>query len=223
MAREKVGAEESGLFIFGYASLIWNPDIEYESKCVGCIGGYVRRLHMASPDHRGTPENLGRVATICRVRHKVFSKDTLDIQSGAAFSLWESEGMEKEESDEEELLDGEIPVVYGLVYKLAGESANEMLEKLAVREIAGYEVAKVRVALEGGEVVDAYTYKGTRCGKYWSPETLDRLASIVSVARGFSGRNSEYVACLINSVRALSPFRDEYLESLAGRIISDEL
>jgi cation transport regulator ChaC len=54
------------LWIFGYGSLIWRPGFSYRARRVAFIEGFARRLDQGSPDHRGTPERLGRVATLVR-------------------------------------------------------------------------------------------------------------------------------------------------------------
>lgn len=52
------------LRIFGYGSLIWRPGFPFRGRRVAYIEGFARRLDQGSPDHRGTPERLGRVATL---------------------------------------------------------------------------------------------------------------------------------------------------------------
>jgi cation transport regulator ChaC len=54
------------VWIFGYGSLIWRPGFSYRARRVAFIEGFERRLDQGSPDHRGTPERLGRVATLVR-------------------------------------------------------------------------------------------------------------------------------------------------------------
>lgn len=54
------------LWIFGYGSLLFRPDFPFEERRPARIQGFRRRLDQGSPDHRGTPERLGRVATLVR-------------------------------------------------------------------------------------------------------------------------------------------------------------
>ncbi len=54
------------VWIFGYGSLIWRPGFAFEERCAAVAPGFERRLDQGSPDHRGTPERLGRVATLVR-------------------------------------------------------------------------------------------------------------------------------------------------------------
>lgn len=52
------------LWIFGYGSLIFRPDFPFAERRRARAAGYARRFYQGSPDHRGTPEDLGRVVTL---------------------------------------------------------------------------------------------------------------------------------------------------------------
>jgi len=52
------------VWIFGYGSLLWRPGFPYVEAKTARVRGLSRRLEQGSPDHRGTPERLGRVATL---------------------------------------------------------------------------------------------------------------------------------------------------------------
>lgn len=52
------------MWIFGYGSLIWRPDMAYEARHPALLQGWKRRFYQASPDHRGTPDAPGRVVTL---------------------------------------------------------------------------------------------------------------------------------------------------------------
>jgi cation transport regulator ChaC len=52
------------VWIFGYGSLLFRPGFPHEARLPAYLPGYARRFHQGSPDHRGTPERLGRVVTL---------------------------------------------------------------------------------------------------------------------------------------------------------------
>jgi cation transport protein ChaC len=53
-------------WVFGYGSLIWRQDFPFREIRRARIDGWVRRLWQGSHDHRGLPDDPGRVATIVR-------------------------------------------------------------------------------------------------------------------------------------------------------------
>jgi len=56
---------ESGyLWVFGYGSLMWNPDFPYDERVLASLPGYARRFCLRSIHHRGTPEHPGLVLAL---------------------------------------------------------------------------------------------------------------------------------------------------------------
>ena len=51
-------------YIFGYGSLMWRPDFQFESVQPGYVLDWKRQFSQWSPDHRGTPNRPGIVVTI---------------------------------------------------------------------------------------------------------------------------------------------------------------
>jgi glutathione-specific gamma-glutamylcyclotransferase len=56
----------SPLWVFGYGSLIWKPELAFDRRLAARIHGYHRRLCLWSRVNRGTPECPGLVAGLDR-------------------------------------------------------------------------------------------------------------------------------------------------------------
>ena len=55
---------DTPLWVFGYGSLMWNPEFPYARREVARLDGYHRAFSMASIHHRGTEESPGLVLAL---------------------------------------------------------------------------------------------------------------------------------------------------------------
>lgn len=67
------------IWIFGYGSLIWRPDFDYLESQTAMVEGWTRRFWQGSHDHRGTPDQPGRVVTLIQ--------DSTQTCTGVAYRL----------------------------------------------------------------------------------------------------------------------------------------
>ena len=68
---------EGGVWVFGYGSLMWNPDFNLAEKRKGYLNGYHRKLCLKSFVYRGTPDYHGLV----------FGLDNGDSCEGMAYRI----------------------------------------------------------------------------------------------------------------------------------------
>ncbi|KAI6099219.1 ChaC-like protein [Pisolithus croceorrhizus] len=185
--------------VFGYGSLIFKPPPHVISQAPGFLKGYVRRFSQKSHDHRGTPENPGRVVTLIH-------KEDWDHFSGSdAFP------------DED--------VVWGIAYTINPLYESEVRDYLDYREKDGYtlETLDVYTIEDGIEKVvthNAYCYVGRPDNpSFVGSEPLGDLADRIWRSVGPSGRNKDYLYQLAESVRKLAPASfDSHLFALEDRV-----
>ncbi|KAF8187591.1 ChaC-like protein [Mycena galopus ATCC 62051] len=172
--------------VFGYGSLIFKPPPNVVAQVPGFLKGYVRRFAQKSHDHRGTPENPGRVVTLVH-------KEDWDLFSS-------SDPFPDEDT------------VWGVAYTIDPEFETEVRAYLDYREKDGYTMESMPIygIVDGAETTIIQHASPCYVGRKDNPsfigsEPLPALAHRIWISIGPSGPNKEYLYNLANAVRELSP------------------
>ncbi|KAI0736139.1 ChaC-like protein [Fomitopsis betulina] len=184
--------------VFGYGSLIFKPPPHVVSQHPGFLKGYVRRFAQKSHDHRGTPENPGRVVTLV---HK---------EDWDAFS--ESDPFPDDD------------VVWGVAYTIDPAYESAVRDYLDYREKDGYSLEQLDIwgIVDTHEQVvfhNAFCYVGHNTNpSFIGSEPIEQLARKIWGSVGPSGPNKEYLYRLAEAVRQLAPeSHDSHLFALETR------
>ncbi|CAO3683199.1 unnamed protein product [Umbelopsis ramanniana] len=188
---------DSGIWVFGYGSLIWKPPISYEDKVVGYVKNYVRRFWQHSTDHRGTPEAPGRVVTL--VPH----------------AEWKTMDDYHDHKDDD--------VCWGVAFKIPGTDVETTRAYLDHREKNGYTVHTVDVYRPNEEqpaVRNALVYIGTTDNEaFVGGAPVDDIAQQIYESYGPSGWNAEYLLNLAHALREIAPeSRDDHVFELEHKV-----
>lgn len=159
--------------LFGFGSLVWRPECGLRRVGVARVRGVVRRLWLASIDHRGTPAAPGRVVTLVPSPSPSPPPPPLsDCASG----------------DGDDAAAGVVGVLY--------ECDAVTMERLAIREAGGYTalpvsaevVARDALSEDGGALVvggqaAAWTFAADATSPFWvGPHVVWASASATMVA-----------------------------------------
>ncbi|PYI02065.1 ChaC-domain-containing protein [Aspergillus sclerotiicarbonarius CBS 121057] len=186
---------DGDLWVFGYGSLIWKPPPHFDQRVPGYINGYVRRFWQASNDHRGTPENPGRVLTV------------IDRE------FWETldDPLAHHETSP-------TATVWGAAYHIPASHANEVRHYLDIREINGYTDHYTPfhpvLTSKGSDPTECPTTPITcmvYIGQPTNPQFLrdpaqreqQAVAEVISRSEGKSGKNAEYLFMLEKALEGL--------------------
>ncbi|WP_417259444.1 gamma-glutamylcyclotransferase [Celeribacter sp.] len=59
-----MSSHDKGFWVFGYGSLMWNPEFTYDARLPATLTGFARSFCMWSLHHRGSPEVPGLVLAL---------------------------------------------------------------------------------------------------------------------------------------------------------------
>lgn len=138
---EKVTSDDKPLWVLGYGSLMFKPPPFAKYKLIGYLNGYIRRFYQSSSDHRGTPDSPGRVVTLISIedilKNEDFKKDVLN------YELKNYTKDNNKDNDKDLIFNNleklyELLEIYGCIYYIPPEHAQEVTEYLDIREQDGY-------------------------------------------------------------------------------------
>jgi cation transport protein ChaC len=128
-------ADFDEIWLFGYGSLIYKVDFPFIEKSVASIKGWQRKFWQGSHDHRGTPDNPGRVVTLTPVAKYIEC-------IGMAYRITEDDFVHLDHREKNGYLRHEVTVQFenrkskqGLIY-IADEDNMAFLGKASISEIA---------------------------------------------------------------------------------------
>ncbi|KAG0090600.1 Cation transport regulator-like protein 2 [Podila epicladia] len=188
------------MWLFGYGSLIWRPDLEYEDSKAGYIKGHVRRFWQSSTDHRGTEEAPGRVVTL--IPFDEFSEKFTDH--------------DQHSTDQDD-------ITWGVAYKIPESKVAETKAYLDHREKNGYETHFLDIYQPGSDVPiveKAIVYIGsTDNSEFAGPAPLENIAEQIYCSHGPSGANKDYLLNLAHALRIVAPLGiDRHLFELEAMV-----
>jgi len=184
------------LWIFGYGSLCWKPERDFEAfeQRPAKITGWKRLFAQKSMDHRGTVDFPGLVVTIVR------DEDLAEIQGTGGIGAYGSSTPSE---------------THGTAYLIPQTEAKQLVADLDFREKGGYNRALIDVQFTDGscQSVVALVYTGEiNNPNFYLPASLDEAAQIIAGAHGPSGPNSEYLFNLEQFLRKARVYDDHVME-----------
>lgn len=173
------------VWLFGYGSLIWRPDIAYLERRRARLWGWERRFWQGSHDHRGLPHHPGRVVTLVENAQGHCDGMAYLVQREVVFETFEALDHREKNGYERVEVGLELP-----------SGAPHRREPTAGAPTRG---ALTRGALTPGVVyiaaIDNHAFLG--------PAPLPEMAAQIRTCEGPSGRNIDYLMDLARALREL--------------------
>jgi len=173
-------AEQKCIRVFGYGSLIWKPEFEYDNCYLGYVEGYERRFWQGNKHHRGNTKKPGRVLTLAKV------------ENGHCWGVvFEITGTEKIESA--------LSLLQTRECNLGGYEV--VLVPVLVPDNDDNGNKKSLISISYFATPENDDYLGDCC--------LDDMADDIATAQGVCGYNCEYLLRMTDFMRSTLPQEDE--------------
>ncbi|KAF8798386.1 ChaC-like protein [Phlegmacium glaucopus] len=221
-----MGSQSPPFIVFGYGSLIFKPPPHVIAQIPGFLKGYVRRFAQESHDHRGTPENPGRVVTLVHKEDwdKFSGSDAFpddDTVWGIAYTIdpvYEPEVRDYLDYREKDGYTMETLDIHGI--------NDEGVECIIIRNAYVREKSKSHCKFSITKKTFSCVFILKKCyvGRNDNPsfigsEPLDKLAHRIWQSVGPSGPNKDYLFKLAESIRKLTPQSyDSHLHALEAMV-----
>lgn len=207
-------AEKCDLWIFGYGSLVWKPNFEYNQQLVGSIQGFKRRFWQGNSYHRGNSSRPGRVATLV-------PKPTTDLNNNPELRT----KIQDPPGEEEDALDY---TTWGVAFQLLGrEQILAAINHLNMREtqLGGYDIVMTEFTpqmKDSGEnpnpvpSIPSMVFMATTQNPiYLGPSSSMEISKEICQASGACGTNVEYLLKLCQWQKSYVPnVKDTHLTNL---------
>ncbi len=199
-------------YVFGFGSLIWKPEFDFEKKYHARVLGFHRRFGMWSVHYRGTQEQPGLVLGLDKggssvgVCFKVADNDRAIV----AKNLWDREMIAYAYSPVAvtAIIREDEPIAPAPIFLRGDESAN-LSPAPPTPIVSNVSVAKFRpvraLAFALNPDNDQYVDLGF---------SLADKAKIIATAKGTGGTNRDYFLNMLHCLKKMN-VKDSYLEALA--------
>lgn len=191
------GENDDDVWLFGYGSLIWKPDIEFEEQKDVFVTGYSRRFWQGSPEHRGTEEAPGLVVTLLTPEEHTKVQD--------------DHGVHQDHRDAPDVR------VWGRIFRVKGHIMRATMAALEHREKAGYAKEFVDTVDTSGVKREALVFRATPDNEhFFGPRPEHVIAKHIESSEGESGHNLEYFMRMfeaLDEVQKVFPEHEDIVDS----------
>lgn len=228
-------AQEQGCVrVFGYGSLVWRPNFPVMRELHGFIRGHARRFYQASPDHRGTPQAMGRVCALIKAPGETTHGSLFEIALEDASTVLDDLFFREKagyECARVEVVLGDGSTLRALTFTAdetglfwAGPRTNGIIPSPIVLPSAAAAPAAPAAgsSSETAPPSTAATPPFSSSSPCFSHDnshcTVDAIAGVIATAVGPSGSNVQYLARLLKALRDRGVV-DGHLEELWENVV----